>query len=71
MDKFVLKILPQGLFKMIFYKKITTNHVIDFKKSYIYMGTYIVETQIFMEEQNSLSNENESSIIDFSLIRKL
>lgn len=62
MDKFFLKILPKGINKMIFYKKIIQNHIIEFKKSYIYLGTYIIETEILIDESVSNSNfKNENS----------
>jgi hypothetical protein len=62
--KFLLKILPEGINKMIFYKKIELNHVIDMKKSYMYLGNFIIEAEIILlEDQNFTHEEKYSSFI--------
>jgi len=59
---------------MIFYKKIGLNHLINMTKSYMYLGNYIIETQITIKEETSCSkeeNENSQLSSQYSEIKKM
>ena len=57
LEKFLFKIFAKGLNELIFYKKIEADHVM-MNKSYIFLGFFIIETEVTMEEPFCTNEEN-------------